>query len=165
MSDSDTPEPNHPIAAEPAAIDLLPPVVDVQLENSSTEVAELAAIDIPAPVVHVQPEKSSVEILCSGKCKRDLLGPHKCQRLQRRLHITCLSNGNCAHISKSKNDFNRHYRTKHGLGKELLNCTVAGCEKVGVKGFSRRENLLQHLRRVHGEELPVVRYRFGPAPA
>ncbi|KAH0612308.1 uncharacterized protein H6S33_010360 [Morchella sextelata] len=161
----DIPEPDPLIVAEPAAIDLPAPVVDVQPENPSVEVSEPAALDLPAPVVDVHSEKSSTEVLCSGKCKGNLLGPHKCQRLQRRLHIACLSTGNCTHISKSKNDFNRHCRTKHGLRKELLNCTVAGCEKVGVKGFSRRDNLLQHLRRVHGEELPVIRYRFGPAPA
>jgi hypothetical protein len=47
----------------------------------------------------------------------------------------------------------RHEREahgKHGGPKETLKCTVAGCNRQTGKGFGRKENLNEHLRRVHG---------------
>ncbi|GAB7332400.1 hypothetical protein MBLNU13_g04213t2 [Cladosporium sp. NU13] len=47
----------------------------------------------------------------------------------------------------------RHEREVHGKHsgpKEQLRCTVPECKRHAGKGFTRKENLDQHLRRVHG---------------
>lgn len=58
----------------------------------------------------------------------------------------------------NKNDFNRHCKTVHGLKQSLIYCTVAGCKRGG-KGFSRQDNLTQHLRIVHKEEILKKSFR------
>jgi hypothetical protein len=57
----------------------------------------------------------------------------------------------------------RHERKvhgKHGAPKEQLRCTVPECKRHTSKGFTRKENLNEHLRRVHGitstTDRPVV---------
>lgn len=45
--------------------------------------------------------------------------------------------------------------------KKLLNCPVPNCHRVGDRGFKRKDNLLQHRRLLHGEDIPKVRVRFG----
>ena len=47
----------------------------------------------------------------------------------------------------------RHQREVHGLHggpKEQMRCTVSTCKRHSGKGFTRKENLNEHLRRVHG---------------
>ena len=47
----------------------------------------------------------------------------------------------------------RHERDVHGLHggpKDQLRCTVSTCKRHAGKGFIRKENLDEHLRRVHG---------------
>jgi len=43
----------------------------------------------------------------------------------------------------------REVHGKHGGPKEQLRCTVTDCKRHTGKGFTRRENLNEHLRRVH----------------
>lgn len=38
---------------------------------------------------------------------------------------------------------------KHGGPKKTLNCPYQNCKRYNGKGFSRQENLNEHLRRVH----------------
>lgn len=92
-------------------------------------------------------------------------GQHKCFRHGRSLIISCLGSGNCASTFKTRNDFNRHCRSVHfhtqaGI-KKLFDCPVPGCDRVGGYGFKRKDNILQHRRLVHGEDIPKVRFRFG----
>jgi hypothetical protein len=54
---------------------------------------------------------------------------------------------------KYSGDLSRHKREahdKHGVPKETLKCTVVVCKRKPGKGFKRKENLDEHLRRVHG---------------
>jgi hypothetical protein len=44
----------------------------------------------------------------------------------------------------------REVHGKHGGPKEQLRCTVPKCKRHTGKGFTRKENLNEHLRRVHG---------------
>lgn len=44
----------------------------------------------------------------------------------------------------------REVHGKHGGTKEQLRCTVVTCKRHTEKGFTRKENLNEHLRRVHG---------------
>lgn len=44
----------------------------------------------------------------------------------------------------------REVHGKHGGPKEQLRCTVPECKRHTGKGFTRKENLNEHLRRVHG---------------
>ncbi|RPB11943.1 hypothetical protein P167DRAFT_574863 [Morchella conica CCBAS932] len=84
-------------------------------------------------------------------------GPHQCHRPKRGLRIICLTS-NCMKEYVNKNDFNRHYKTVHGLKQLLVYCTIAGCKRGG-KGFSRQDNLTQHLRIVHREEILKKSFR------
>ncbi|KAH0611917.1 uncharacterized protein H6S33_009969 [Morchella sextelata] len=103
------------------------------------------------------------DMVCNGRCKGDLVGDHECKYLQRKRYITCLSN-NCMRTFKTKSDFNRHCKTRHSTKTKsliLYDCQFAGCSKTGKKGFSRKDNMLQHLRRVHKVDFPVKKWRFG----
>ncbi|KAH8151541.1 uncharacterized protein LAJ45_04162 [Morchella importuna] len=128
--------------------------------SAEVELVE-ALLEPPEPASPAVEEPANPVAACNGKCKGDLNGPHSCQRLGR-LQITCL-NENCADhaTSTTMNDFNRRCRTKHGLKNSLVDCEFAGCKRVGEEGFSRRDNMLQHLRKAHGQVVPVVQYRFG----
>ncbi len=55
---------------------------------------------------------------------------------------------------------------KHGGPKNSLNCPHVHCKRFSGKGFSRVENLNEHLRRVHtnqgtGNPVPGADYRHG----
>lgn len=45
----------------------------------------------------------------------------------------------------------REVHNKHGGPKKTLNCPHQSCKRYTGKGFSRQENLNEHLRRVHTE--------------
>lgn len=45
----------------------------------------------------------------------------------------------------------REVHGKHGGPKKTLNCPHQSCKRYTGKGFSRQENLNEHLRRVHTE--------------
>ena len=69
--------------------------------------------------------------------------PHKCPHT------------NCKHAFAMRKDLDRHLATrKHrnapGSGKppKYYTCEVEGC-KYHLEGFSRRDNLLRHTRKVH----------------
>lgn len=69
----------------------------------------------------------------------------------------------CSATFKYVKAFDRHYRTVHiRAAKNLkLDCTVEGCHRVGEEGFTRKDNLTQHLRSVHGEVIPKNPMRFN----
>ncbi|KAI5837850.1 hypothetical protein DFP73DRAFT_635876 [Morchella snyderi] len=142
----------------PELLDLAEPLRPEQLSPPRLEDQPPVAI-IDQPIVERQNPPLAIPELCNGKCNGGLIGPHRCQRLKRRLQITCLSN-DCTHVFTTKNDFNRHCNTRHGLRESLLDCSFAGCNKVGENGFSRRDNMLQHLREVHGAEVQRTRFRI-----
>ncbi|KAI5837859.1 hypothetical protein DFP73DRAFT_284140 [Morchella snyderi] len=102
------------------------------------------------------------DIMCNGRCRGDLEGDHECKHLQRKLHITCLSN-NCTHEFTRKRDFNRHCITKHSkrTKQSFYDCQFSGCARTGRRGFSRKDNMLQHVRKVHKVDIPVKKCRFG----
>lgn len=52
----------------------------------------------------------------------------------------------------------REVHNKHGGPRKQLNCPHPNCKRHTGKGFSRQENLNEHLRRVHtdGSIAPVV---------
>lgn len=83
---------------------------------------------------------------------------HQCLRegRGRALTIVCLEDG-CAHDPLNRNAFKRHYKVAHNLNPEFIDCEFPNCNRVRQNGFSRRDNMLQHLRRVHGENVPHVR--------
>lgn len=48
----------------------------------------------------------------------------------------------------SAGDLKRHLRSIHGQGAHSLVCPIAGCKR-SQRGFSRRDNLSEYLKRVH----------------
>lgn len=49
----------------------------------------------------------------------------------------------------------REVHNKHGGPRKQLNCPHVNCKRHGGKGFSRQENLNEHLRRVHTTTTPT----------
>lgn len=57
----------------------------------------------------------------------------------------------------------REVHNKHGGPRKQLNCPHPNCKRHNGKGFSRQENLNEHLRRVHTSAV-IVPIITGPAP-
>lgn len=51
-------------------------------------------------------------------------------------------------------DLQRHQSTVHGVGTPEYPCHVARCNRVGEKGFTRRDHLVEHLRNFHHIDIP-----------
>lgn len=68
--------------------------------------------------------------------------------------------GECTAKFKSSATFRRHYKTHLPASqRHMLDCTFEGCDRVGREGFSRKDNLTQHLRRVHHQDIPKTWWR------
>ncbi|RPB08400.1 hypothetical protein P167DRAFT_356932 [Morchella conica CCBAS932] len=68
----------------------------------------------------------------------------------------------CKATFKKARQFDRHYRTVHIRAiDQKLDCTIEGCRRTGEEGFSRKDNLIQHMRSVHGEQIPKNQIRFS----
>ncbi|USP78809.1 hypothetical protein yc1106_06083 [Curvularia clavata] len=63
---------------------------------------------------------------------------------------TCTSS---AHFTRLA-DLQRHQSTVHGVGTPEFPCYVARCNRVGEKGFTRRDHLVEHLRNFHHIDIP-----------
>lgn len=96
--------------------------------------------------------------------------PHKCKIKGCRYEdgtpktttITCEFD-KCSAVFKNIGEFNRHYRCVHikAAKHSKLDCTFEGCYRVGEEGFTRKDNLIQHLRNVHGEVITKNPVRFN----
>lgn len=51
-------------------------------------------------------------------------------------------------------DLRRHQATVHGMGTPEFPCTIPHCSRVGNKGFTRRDHLMEHLRNFHKVDVP-----------
>ncbi|KAF2683113.1 hypothetical protein K458DRAFT_419328 [Lentithecium fluviatile CBS 122367] len=75
----------------------------------------------------------------------------------------CSSTANFTRLA----DLQRHQSTVHGVGTPGYPCTVQDCTRVGEKGFTRRDHLVEHLRNFHHIDIPKRRpgersaYPFG----
>lgn len=47
-----------------------------------------------------------------------------------------------------------------GTGGIKLDCPFHNCQRAGANGFTRKDNLVQHRRNVHGEDIPRARGRL-----
>ena len=56
---------------------------------------------------------------------------------------------NCARAYRYKGDLQRHQRTHSQALMRAFQCPFAPCTAVGIKGFARKDHLMQHLRTVH----------------
>jgi hypothetical protein len=65
----------------------------------------------------------------------------------------CTSTANFTRLA----DLQRHQSTVHGIGKPDFPCTVPRCTRVGDKGFTRRDHLVEHLRNFHHLDIPKRR--------
>ncbi|KAL5121574.1 hypothetical protein ACEQ8H_000646 [Pleosporales sp. CAS-2024a] len=65
----------------------------------------------------------------------------------------CTSSANFTRLA----DLQRHQSTVHGMGTPDFPCTVAHCNRVGDKGFTRRDHLVEHLRNFHHIDIPKRR--------
>ncbi|KAH3971978.1 hypothetical protein HBH98_002690 [Parastagonospora nodorum] len=65
----------------------------------------------------------------------------------------CTSSANFTRLA----DLQRHQSTVHGMGTPEFPCTVAHCNRVGDKGFTRRDHLVEHLRNFHHMDIPKRR--------
>ncbi|KAI5852011.1 hypothetical protein BZA05DRAFT_49633 [Tricharina praecox] len=67
-------------------------------------------------------------------------------------------NGKCQLCGRSVRLMNRHLRDRHGSTLEpraaTFDCTISGCKRRGDQSFTRKDNLTQHLRNVHGVAIP-----------
>ncbi|KAI5838471.1 hypothetical protein DFP73DRAFT_264711 [Morchella snyderi] len=67
----------------------------------------------------------------------------------------------CQAVFRNARGFYRHYRTVHiRATDQKIDCTIDGCRRTGEEGFTRKDNLIQHMRSVHGEEIPKNPIRF-----
>ncbi|KAJ4399909.1 hypothetical protein N0V91_009077 [Didymella pomorum] len=48
----------------------------------------------------------------------------------------------------------RHQATVHGMGSPEFPCTIPHCSRVGNKGFTRKDHLMEHLRNFHKIDVP-----------
>ncbi|ORY08335.1 hypothetical protein BCR34DRAFT_589996 [Clohesyomyces aquaticus] len=62
----------------------------------------------------------------------------------------CTSTANFTRLA----DLQRHQSTVHGMGSPEFPCTVPRCTRVGDKGFTRRDHLVEHLRNFHHLDIP-----------
>jgi hypothetical protein len=75
----------------------------------------------------------------------------------------CSSTANFTRLA----DFQRHQSTVHEVGTPRYPCTFQDCTRVGDKGFTRRDHLVEHLRNFHHIDIPKRRpgersaYPFG----
>lgn len=96
------------------------------------------------------------------------LWPHQCHWLNLALatrYQTCTTEINgekCLKTFKGYERFKRHYQTVHiGQARRAkLSCSHEGCHRVGDKGFTRKDNLTDHMRKVHGTNIAKNRVRF-----
>lgn len=58
----------------------------------------------------------------------------------------------------------REVHNKHGGPRKQLNCPHPNCKRHGGKGFSRQENLNEHLRRVHTSATVATPVPNGSVP-
>jgi hypothetical protein len=65
----------------------------------------------------------------------------------------CSSTANFTRLA----DLQRHQSTVHRVGTPGSPCTVQGCTRVGNKGFTRRDHLVEHLRNFHHIDVPKRR--------
>nr|POE49243.1 hypothetical protein CFP56_32393 [Quercus suber] len=56
----------------------------------------------------------------------------------------------------------REVHNKHGGPKEQLMCPVADCKRHSGKGFTRKENLHEHMRRVHDNKSHAIQSPNAP---
>ncbi|EOA88016.1 uncharacterized protein SETTUDRAFT_184325 [Exserohilum turcica Et28A] len=63
---------------------------------------------------------------------------------------TCTSSAQFTRLA----DLQRHQSTVHGVGTPEYPCHVARCNRVGEKGFTRRDHLVEHLRNFHHIDIP-----------
>ncbi|RPB10283.1 hypothetical protein P167DRAFT_537730 [Morchella conica CCBAS932] len=146
---------------------MLPEHEDVMDHESSTEKDDGPAAQ--APVLPVMPGSSvnkkvtkafsSEDNSCGINCSGRFLGKHQCVfSIGNSLTIECWY---CEKINyKTRNDFNRHFRTEHlpydVILENMISCPVQGCRRTGERGFTRYDNLLQHRRNFHKENIPKV---------
>ncbi|SMY26862.1 unnamed protein product [Zymoseptoria tritici ST99CH_1A5] len=64
---------------------------------------------------------------------------------------------NCSHITTRKADLERHVSRTHP--RVLFNCEWELCERKGRYGFSTKDKMVDHMRQVHGADIPK---RRGP---
>ncbi|RPB11522.1 hypothetical protein P167DRAFT_536678 [Morchella conica CCBAS932] len=119
--------------------------------------------ETPYPKAH-QPDS----FLCRNNCDGNYVGLHSCFRNGNELLIACRYNDReCSSTFATRNGFNPHFNSVHiqeNPGPQvLIDCPVAGCARVGSRGFKRKDNMLQHRRGVHGEEIQKKYMRFGQA--
>ncbi|KAF2787905.1 hypothetical protein K505DRAFT_315873, partial [Melanomma pulvis-pyrius CBS 109.77] len=65
----------------------------------------------------------------------------------------CTSTANFTRLA----DLQRHQSTVHGVGTPDFPCTVPRCTRIGDKGFTRRDHLVEHLRNFHHLDIPKRR--------
>ncbi|KAH7093751.1 hypothetical protein FB567DRAFT_180163 [Paraphoma chrysanthemicola] len=66
---------------------------------------------------------------------------------------SCTSSANFTRLA----DLQRHQSTVHGVGTPEFPCTVPRCNRIGDKGFTRRDHLVEHLRNFHHIDIPKRR--------
>ncbi|KAF2008063.1 hypothetical protein P154DRAFT_15071 [Amniculicola lignicola CBS 123094] len=62
----------------------------------------------------------------------------------------CSSTANFTRLA----DLQRHQSTVHGIGTPEFPCTQPRCSRVGDKGFTRKDHLVEHLRNFHHLNIP-----------
>ncbi|KAH0614323.1 uncharacterized protein H6S33_006209 [Morchella sextelata] len=98
---------------------------------------------------------------CEKKFQR---WPHECipDASRRQCKATCTTEINgkeCLRVFKNITEFKRHFDSVH-IGTKF-DCTEAGCHRVGDYGFTRRDNLIDHMRAVHRMTITKSWVRFG----
>src|SRR4051812_6607834 len=57
----------------------------------------------------------------------------------------------CRSTFTRESDFHRHMTSVHKIGPQVLHlCNIPGCPKSVAPGYSRRDKVVEHLKKVHG---------------
>ena len=61
----------------------------------------------------------------------------------------------CEYQTKRQYDLNRHQKTHvPSQNSDTWDCPGRGCGRIGKFGFDRKDSLREHLRKVHGKDIP-----------
>lgn len=168
QGDDGTPSPFNPADTPPATLDLVGPVAPPNVDPANVPIRESSPVLLGMPSMRSKPIAKPDRIVTKNEeglyecrwedCKEEAKTFHRKCEWSKHMDkherpYVCTVKG-CEKIQgfTYSGGLLRHEREvhgKHGGPKKALNCPHTSCKRNTGKGFSRMENLQEHLRRCH----------------
>ncbi|PSR80555.1 hypothetical protein BD289DRAFT_373828 [Coniella lustricola] len=168
QGDSGTPSPFNPADSPPTTLDLVGPVAPPNVDPANVPIRESSPVLLGIPGMRSKPIAKPDRMVTKNEeglyecrwedCKEDAKTFHRKCEWSKHMDkherpYVCTVKG-CEKIQgfTYSGGLLRHEREvhgKHGGPKKALNCPHTSCKRNTGKGFSRMENLQEHLRRCH----------------